>query len=401
MRNLLFAILIGVTLVSCQQVKKPNSTEFILPDNAMSITYRGHIYVESTVDSILGMYVFDTGASNFYFDSVFYHSNGYSYENVISGILPGAGTKPQRVEVIMDTVNIDLNGNSYRTKVVPVLKLKPILGDFADGILGMEYFYKSALKIDYLNEYMCMYHSIDSLDVSDYKKVKLSMIDNRLYIELGVQVTDSLEIQGDFLIDLGCGGSIVFTNATVEKYKLNELINSKVAYYTKYGGVGGESKSYHFKAFAVNIADCNINDVTVDYSMDKKGALSDRKHLGLLGNDILEKFDVVIDFLNLNLYLKPNENYSDKFEFSRLSFGYVDRQKTKKAWIVTGLYKGANAETAGLQIDDKILAVNGKSIVEIPYKEQERFFDNIQRVDLLVLRDDKKINISFDLNFVL
>jgi len=33
--------------------------------------------------------------------------------------------------------------------VVPVLNLKPILGDFADGIIGLDYFSNSVLQINY------------------------------------------------------------------------------------------------------------------------------------------------------------------------------------------------------------------------------------------------------------
>ena len=43
------------------------------------------------------------------------------------------------------------------------------------------------------------------------------------------------------------------------------------------------------------------------YNVDKSGALASDKHYGLLGNKIYERFDVLIDFLNNDMYLKPNK----------------------------------------------------------------------------------------------
>jgi hypothetical protein len=171
-----------------------------------------------------------------------------------------------------------------------------------------------------------------------------------------------------------------------------------VKYFTKYGGVGGESSSYNFFASKLKIGDFSFKNVLIDFSVDTAGAMASEKHLGLLGNEIYERFHVFIDFINNDLYLKPNKKYNDLFESSRLGFSYINRGQTLKYWIVTGLYSSSAAEKGGLMIDDKIICINGVNVGEINYQRQETFFRNIDKVNLKVERNNKLIELNFSLN---
>ena len=395
MRNKLTTISL-ISLIVIASCSDKNQIKQI-PDDAFPIVYRGHLYVQGEADSCKGNFVFDTGASNFYYDSTYYAGNNYYYTNFFTAKLPGAGTSVQSVEVIGDTVSFNFGNNLYQTKFVPILKLKPILGDFADGILGMEYFYGSVLEINYENEYMRRFPSIDSVDVTTFTKIKLEKEGNRLFIPLKIQINDSITIAGNYQLDFGAGGTAAITSSAANEYNLLENIEKKILYYTKYGGVGGESSSYVFRAASIQLGDFVFNNVSMSFSCDKSGAMASNKHLGLIGNRIYERFNVFIDFTNSDLYIKPNSNFKDAFKSSKLGFSYVDRNQTLNAWIVTGLYRGCNAEKQGLKIDDRIIAVNGISIHEISYESQKEFFEKLSNVILTVKRDDEIIDIQFNL----
>jgi hypothetical protein len=398
MKKSLTSILLVLLIIiaSCDDKEQKKS----IPDDAFPIVYRSHLYVKGVADGHSGNFVFDTGASNFYYDSTYFAGNNYHYTNFFSAKLPGAGTTPQSVEVISDTVGFKFGNNFYQTKIVPILKLKPILGDFADGILGMEYFYNSVLEINYEDEYMRRFQNIDSVDISEYTKINLLKEGNRLFIPLKVKINDSITIEGNYQLDLGAGGNIALTSSTANHYKLKENIEEKIPYFTKYGGVGGESSSYKFRATSLQVADFVFNEVTMDFSTDKSGAMASNKHLGLIGNGIYERFNVFIDFMNNDLYIKPNSNFEKAFKFSKLGFAYVDRNQTLNAWIVTGFYRGCNAEKAGLKIDDRIIAINDIDIHQIPYESQKEFFKNLSNVKLTIERHDVTKVIQFDLEAI-
>jgi len=411
--RILFYIIVAVTIFSCSGgLKSKASTNDLaqtkmsdtltIPKDAVPIVYQRHIYIPSTVDSISGNFVFDTGADGLYFDSTYYASNSFRDFKFINAMLPGAGSgSPQRVIVITDTVSFKFENYSNNLAFIPVLSLKPILGDFADGIFGKQYVTNRILEINYFHQYIRLHNELSVIDISNYIKISMKKESNRLFVPVTIQINDAVTIQDYFLLDIGSGGNVTITSATTNKYKLSDKINSKIQYYTKYGGISGHSSSFDFRAYSVKIGNYKLDNITMCYSEDKSGALSKDDHAGLLGNEILERFDVVIDFMNNDLYLKPNLNYNELFNFSKLGFGYVDRNITMDAWIVTGLYKGSNAEIAGLEIDDKIISVNGIDIHDIPFTEQSGFWKKTDKVSLIVLRNDEEKRIAFDLKYVL
>lgn len=400
MKNILL-IISCLTFLSVGQVFAGINDSIIIPKGAFPIVYRGHIYIHGFADSIPGDFVFDTGASGFYFDSTFYSHNEFYYPNLADAILPGAGTTPQKVKLVLDTVGFSFGEHYYRSKLVPILKLKPILGDFSDGILGLNYFSESVVEINYTNEYMKVHSSMDSIDAAKYQMISLKRIKNRLYIPLQVNINDSIKIRGDFTLDFGSGGSITLNSAVAKKYDLNKLIKEKVLHYSKYGGVGGASSSYYFRAASFQIADFSFENITMEYSIDTAGALASKTNMGLLGNDILQRFDILIDFRNSNMYIKPNEKYEEAFVFSRLGFSYVDRNETMGAWIVTGLYRDRSPEKKGLRIDDQIISVNGFSVADIPYENQHEFLNNLKQIEIVVLRDGQKLKVKFNQEYIL
>jgi len=397
-KELILSLFVTIILsVGCTE-NRTNKAE--LPEGAIPIVYRGHLYINGSADSINGNYVFDTGASNLYYDSTYYAGGDFKYSKFWNAKLPGAGKTPQDVIVIADSVNFRFGNNLYQTKNIPVMQLKPILGDFADGILGMEYFHNSVLEIDYEKEFMRIFPIIDSVDVSHYCKVDLVKEANRLFIPLEVKINDTLIIDGRFQLDFGAGGTLAFTSSAATNFKLFETIGIKTPYFTKYGGVGGESSSYYFMAYSLEIGDFVFDNVTMSFNVDKSGAMASDKHFGLLGNQIYERFNVIIDFVNNAIYLLPNKNFNDPYEFSRLGFSYVDRNQTFKSWIVTGLYSGSEAEINGLKIDDKILSVNNISVDLIDYESQADFFTDLEKVKLQIDRNGEVKEIEFKLQYI-
>ena len=398
--TLFYLFLVLISLPSFCQISQ-TETKIITSKSVIPIVYRGHIYIQGAADSVPGNFVFDTGASNLYFDSLYYADGHFNYENITTAKLPGAGAKPQDVIVILDSVSFQFADYLYKTKIVPVLQLKPILGDFSDGIIGLEYFAESIFELNYSQEYVVLHQNKKSLNLIDYHKIELEKIGNRLFLPLSVQINPAIRIEGRFQLDFGSGGTVTMTSSIAKKYKLEEEIEEKVAYFTKYGGVGGESSSFEFLSTAVSLGAFVFDSVVMEFSVDKSGALASNEHLGLLGNGILDRFHVLIDFMEPALYLKSNKDYEKSFEFSRLGFGYVDRNQSMKAWIVTGLYKGSHAENSGLQIDDQIISVNEILVADINYRAQKDFFKNVNEVVMIVKRKGVIKQFQFQLEPVL
>lgn len=368
------------------------------PDGAIPIIYADYIFIEGNVDSIKGNFLLDTGADNLYIDSVFYKENDFRYTHFDDIEVMGIGNSIKKIPLISDSVNFFFGGYDYHTSNVPILELKPIGGDFIDGLFGIYFFKKNVLEINYTKNYMQVFMHIDSaksINFTEYSQIQMLQVENFFCIPLTFKLSDTNRITGNFFIDLGMPITTVTSNFA-KKCNFDKNIERKVQYYTKYGGVGGESAGYDFISDSLKIGSFLLKEINMSYSLDEGGFLSEGEYIGILGNNILDKFDLIFDFDNKYLYIKPNKNFYEQFVFDRLGFTYVDRFKTKGAWIVTGLTKDSEAENK-LEIDDKIVSINDIPVEEIGLQEQKKYFKTIDKAKISIKKGDKIKTVEINL----
>ncbi|MEA1982384.1 MAG: aspartyl protease family protein [Campylobacterota bacterium] len=84
-------------------------------------------------------------------------------------------------------------------------------------------------------------------------------------------------------------------------------------------------------------------------------SLSDTSH-SLVGNDFLKNFDIVLDFRKKQLYLRKLHETIEK-EFGD-SFGFFMYWSEQEKLYISALATGSVAHKAGVEIGDKVLAIN-------------------------------------------
>ena len=388
------------------QTKKP------LPEGAIPIVYPNSngFYIQAKInDSVEGNFLFDTGAGNLSFDQTFYNTSfrrfgfsGFRYGEVRVG---GVGTGgAQIVPRILDTLDFKFGSYIFRTTNVYIANRKPAQGDFYDGLIGQQYFSenKFVMEVSYVDEYMILHNDINSVDLSGYTKTDMKK-QNRVggfhfFVPIKIRVNDTLIIEDDFLFDTGAGGAIHISTTTAEKYNLPTLNIDKNRSVLYPAGFSGRTTMVDFKANSVEIGGHKLDDVRLLYSEDQSGSMT--RPGGLLGNRILQNFDMIIDFGDAPaLYLKPNRNFGVPFEdiSAYRGFNYADRSQTLKGWVVRVLFDDSPAEKSGMQFGDKIISANGICVLEIPFEKQQDFWRNLDRVELVVLRDGEEMKFEFEM----
>jgi C-terminal processing protease CtpA/Prc len=66
--------------------------------------------------------------------------------------------------------------------------------------------------------------------------------------------------------------------------------------------------------------------------------------------------------------------------------------------VVRGFFEGTPAEKSGMQSGDKIIFVNGISVLDIPFDKQHNFWKNLDKAELVVLRNDEELKFEFEMN---
>ena len=97
-----------------------------------------HIYLNAEVNGKPARLVFDTGSSDVYLDSTWLSESGIKYARMGKAMVRGAGNEAKKTTLIFSGVNVSMNGRQYSPQMVPVIDLRAILGDTADGIFGLK-----------------------------------------------------------------------------------------------------------------------------------------------------------------------------------------------------------------------------------------------------------------------
>jgi predicted metalloprotease with PDZ domain len=76
---------------------------------------------------------------------------------------------------------------------------------------------------------------------------------------------------------------------------------------------------------------------------------------GLIGNDILRRFNVILNYERRDIYLVPNKHFNDPFDYSYtgIELYYVNGQV-----LIGDVASGSPAEKAGVQEGDVVVSIN-------------------------------------------
>ena len=354
-----------------------------------------HIYLNVTVEGREAHFILDTGSPYSFPDSTFVAREDLQYKNMFKARMGGTGNGKATVPVINNEFTYSMGGRQYKSKISPVIQLKEILGDYADGLVGLSEVGNAAIAIDFRNGRIGFWNKIEAADLEGYTAIPVEYKENRILLPIRVQVRDGITVEGKAIMDLGNPYSIDLTRATAEKYGIAAIqpaLTSSMAV----GGIGGGSSSGDFRALSAEIGPFSLDAPIVGYSFNTEGALADAQWIALLGNEIWSRFDMIIDAAHGKLYLRPNATFAEPFDCPVQGFSATYRTQTLGCWTVNSLYDGSNAQKAGLRGGDRIVAVNGRDVKTYSHEAYRTWSDGLQSVTLTVLRDGQEQEISFD-----
>ena len=384
-KHFLIAVLASLSLfASAQETSKYFPMDFFR-----------HIYLNVTVEGREAHFILDTGSPYSFPDSTFVAREDLQYKNMFKARMGGTGNGKATVPVINNEFTYSMGGRQYKSKISPVIQLKEILGDYADGLVGLSEVGNAAIAIDFRNDRIGFWNKIEAADLEGYTAIPVEYKENRILLPIRVQVRDGITVEGKAIMDLGNPYSIDLTRATAEKYGIAAIqpaLTSSMAV----GGIGGGSSSGDFRALSAEIGPFSLDAPIVGYSFNTEGALADAQWIALLGNEIWSRFDMIIDAAHGKLYLRPNAAFADPFDCPVKGFSATYRTQTLGCWTVNSLYDGSNAQKAGLRGGDRIVAVNGRDVKTYSHEAYRTWSDGLQSVTLTVLRDGQEQEISFD-----
>lgn len=311
MRNLIHwavAILFVATACSNANQKKVAQAEPQLPAGAIKMEYERHLYFDVMLrDSIPARMIFDTGATNLLLDSTFYATNFGKNNNLRRAMLSGAGDGFQLTTLDASSWSYRVGELSHTEQMAIVMNLRKIVGQGADGLFGLPFMQGKRVEFNYADGYIRLLNSEEKI-AEDYTAVQCSWLRNkdRIIIPLSVIFADGYTLTGNFLMDTGMPNELALGSATTARLKSGGHLADACSATVEVGGVGGSRTESYATAQQICIAGKAMKDIRISCSENERGAMADSRYDGLVGNALFARFDVIFDFENWVMYIRPN-----------------------------------------------------------------------------------------------
>jgi len=367
MKKILSIILLFSAVISTATAKE-------LPQNAIPFILDSHVYIQATLaDTVSVSLIYDTGADRLYLDKDYMELSDFGKLPFKKGRakMGGAGNDGvQTIPIIIDPIMVSMGNVTHNETITPIINLREILGRYTDGMIGNDAVFSKPLIINYTDSYLLQVDSLTEEMLEGYTKLPADFNDNRIDIDLELKIDSTQTIKGAFRLDLGCGSTIILTNETFKKLNLSGK-NTADCYYSNMG-VGGGGTDIDFRAESFKFLD-ELSNIVISASYNTEGALSTRSYVGIIGNEILKHYDLIIDASNQAIYARRNSDESTDYQHSsKVQMGYLDRTDICDGWIVTSIYDKGIAQQAGFEIGDVIISINDRLVKDITWEKQRK-----------------------------
>ena len=115
-----------------------------------------------------------------------------------------------------------------------------------------------------------------------------------------------------------------------------------------------------------------------------------------VGMGLLNRFDMIVDFQGGTLFIKPNRSFTENFEYDMSGIKITSANENE--FIINYVQANSPAAKAGINVGDKLLAINGKDLTDQNYQGAASIFKKKPRkVTLKILRGSETKEISYSL----
>lgn len=218
-----------------------------------------------------------------------------------------------------------------------------------DGIIGYSFFRRYIVSINYEKQ------TFDVYTPGNYKYPRGGYLLHPQFSTLPMQqlmVRDNTNIAGKFYFDTGAGLCMLLNEDLVQDSAL--LRKKRKLYPTVAEGLGGKKSMDLTVIKEVRVGPYRFRNVPI-YIFDDEYNITQYPVLGgLIGNDILRRFNVVLNYPEQEIYIRPNKHFLDSFDYSYSGLGMYIINGTI---TVTEIMKKSPAEAAGFKEGDIVIGV--------------------------------------------
>jgi len=331
-------------------------------------------------------FVLDTGSGGISLDSITveeFKIPVVQSDNTIKGI---GGIR--KVSFLYDA-SLKLPGlqvNNLNFHVNDYSLLTSVYGVKIDGIIGYSFLSRYIVNVNYDSLIIKVY------SIGEYKYPSGGFMLNPMFTALPIQTlrfTDNGKFYSKFYLDTGAGLNFLLS----ERFATDSNVlkkRKKAPKLTQAEGVGGRTSMRITTVNEVKLGPYRFRKVPT-YLFKDENNITNYPYLGgLIGNDLLRRFNTTFNYVKQEVHIIPNTHYRDDFDYAYhgLSLYYIDKQI-----VVDDVVPGSPAEKAGFMKDDIVLALNNDISNNIQaYKTMMQEIG--VKMNFVILREGKALQLT-------
>jgi hypothetical protein len=240
----------------------------------------------------------------------------------------------------VDSLNFHLNDYSLLTALYNIK---------IDGIIGYSFLKRYIVMIDY-DEVMVKVYSKGKFNYPPRGSVFKNPITSIPFEN--VSISDARKIDGNFYFDSGAGLELLFSKQFVADS--NVFLPKRKPLVASVEGVMGREDMSIAVVKSFSLGPYEFKHVPVFIYADSNNVLKYPRQLGLIGSGILSRFNVILNFPENEIFLKPNQSFNDPFDYSYSGLNIWDNKGRIEVYDVI---PNSPADKAGFIVGDEIVGI--------------------------------------------
>ena len=256
--------------------------------------------------------------------------------------------------------------------------LGSVYGEKIDGIIGYGMLSRYILDINFDSSFIKIYEP----GRFKYRRqgVLLKPNLNRL-MAVPLTVRDKEKVTSNFYLDTGAGLCILLSDQFL-KYN-NIILKRRKPVATQVQGLGGKQTMRLTVIKSLKLGPYVFRNVPANLYNDEANITSYPYTAGLLGNDIMRRFNITLNYPQKEIHISPNSFYSDRFDYA---YSGLTLYQYDDKILIDDIIEKSPAEKAGLKNGDELLSVNTN--ISGSMQQYENLLQNVNEKILMIIKRD-------------
>ena len=267
------------------------------------------------------------------------------------------------------------------------------------GILGGGFLRNFVLEIDYNRKKITFYSpAFYSPPTRKFLELPINVENNKPFVQSDIFFPNLEKLKGaKLLVDSGAGITMMLDVESNSKVQIPaNAIPGNIG-----SGLGGDLLGFVGLIPKIKISEIEITNIPANFQVIENDTFDVNRiyRNGLIGNQILDRFKLIIDYRREKLYLQPNKTLNKPFDLDKSGISVIATGANLRKFLIQSVLKASPAGEVGLEPGDQILSINriyhkflslNGIIKKLKRKEGKK-------IRMLIKRDGVKQKVKFEL----